>query len=68
MTDEQEWCLRCGAAAATRIATAQGWRVPLVLTGLLVALAAIAIAIASTVIWVEEARKLVLRRLGPGPR
>jgi hypothetical protein len=46
MTDEQEWCLRCGAAVGTRIATAQGWRVPLVLTGLLVALAAVAIAIA----------------------
>jgi hypothetical protein len=46
MTDEQEWCLRCGAAVGTRIAAAQGWRVPLVLTGLLVALAAVAIAIA----------------------
>ena len=46
MTEEQEWCLRCGAAVGTRIATAQGWRVPLVLTGLLVTLAAIAIAIA----------------------
>ena len=42
MTDEQEWCLRCGAAVGTRIATAQGWRVPLVLTGLLVVLAAVA--------------------------
>jgi len=46
MTEEQEWCLRCGAAVGTRIATAQGWRVPLVLTGLLVVLAAVAIAIA----------------------
>ena len=26
MTEEQEWCLRCGAAVGTRIATAQGWR------------------------------------------
>ena len=46
MTEEQEWCLRCGAAVGTRIATAQGWRVPLVLTGFLVVLAAVAIAIA----------------------
>ena len=40
MTDEQEWCLRCGAAVGTRIATAPGWRVPLIVTGLLVVLAA----------------------------
>jgi len=46
MTDEQEWCLRCGAAVGTRIATAPGWRVPLIVTGLLVVLAAVAIAIA----------------------
>jgi septal ring-binding cell division protein DamX len=46
MTDEQEWCLRCGAAVGTRIATAPGWRVPLIVTGLLVLLAAVAIAIA----------------------
>ena len=46
MTEEQEWCLRCGAAVGTRIAAAQGWRVPLAITGLLVVLAAIAIAIA----------------------
>jgi hypothetical protein len=46
MTEEQEWCLRCGAAVGTRIATAQGWRVPLAITGVLVILAAIAVAIA----------------------
>ena len=46
MTEEQEWCLRCGAAVGTRIATAPGWRVPLAITGLLVVLAAIAVAIA----------------------
>ena len=46
MTEEQEWCLRCGAAVGTRIATAQGWRVPLALAGALVVLAAIAVAIA----------------------
>ena len=46
MTDEQEWCLRCGAAVGTRIATAKGWRLPLAITGILVILAAIAVAIA----------------------
>jgi len=27
---EQEWCLRCGAAARTRLAAAPNWRAPLV--------------------------------------
>jgi hypothetical protein len=26
---EQEWCLRCGAAARTRLAAAPNWRVPI---------------------------------------
>jgi hypothetical protein len=26
---EQDWCLRCGAAARTRLATSPNWRVPL---------------------------------------
>ena len=46
MTEEQEWCLRCGAAVGTRIATAEGWRVPLLISGALILLAAIALAIA----------------------
>ena len=27
---EQEWCLRCGAAARTRLATSSNWRAPIV--------------------------------------
>jgi hypothetical protein len=46
MTDEQEWCLHCGAAVGTRIVSAPGWRTPIILACSLVALAAIAVAIA----------------------
>ena len=30
MTDEQEWCLHCGAAVGTRVVAAPGWRTPIV--------------------------------------
>jgi septal ring-binding cell division protein DamX len=46
LTDEQEWCLECGAAVGTRIAGPRGWRAPLAIIGVLLALAAIAIVIA----------------------
>ena len=46
MTDEQEWCLNCGAAVGTRIVPAPGWRVPIIVTALLGIVGAIAIAIA----------------------
>jgi uncharacterized paraquat-inducible protein A len=36
---EQEWCLRCGAAARTRLAATPGWRVPLILLGVVMVLA-----------------------------
>jgi hypothetical protein len=36
---EQEWCLRCGAAARTRLASTPGWRTPLVALGLTIVLA-----------------------------
>ena len=29
MTDEQEWCLACGAAVGTRVVAAPGWRAPI---------------------------------------
>jgi hypothetical protein len=46
MTDDQEWCLACGAAVGSRVVSAPGWRTPIVLTGLIVLVAAIAVAIA----------------------
>jgi sporulation related protein len=46
MTDDQEWCLSCGAAVGTRIVAAPGWRTPIVLMTALAVLAAIAVAIA----------------------
>jgi hypothetical protein len=35
---EQEWCLRCGAAARTRLASTPNWRAPLVVLGLIIVL------------------------------
>jgi hypothetical protein len=46
MTDEQEWCLHCGAAVGTRVVSAPGWRTPIIVACSLLALAAIAVAIA----------------------
>jgi hypothetical protein len=46
MTEQQEWCLTCGAAVGTRVVAAPGWRAPLIVAGLIVAIAAIAIAVA----------------------
>jgi len=36
---EQEWCLRCGAAARTRLAAAPGWKAPIVTVAVVAALA-----------------------------
>jgi SPOR domain len=46
MTDDQEWCLACGAAVGTRVVSAPGWRTPIILTGVIVVVAAVAVAIA----------------------
>jgi len=35
----QEWCLRCGAAARTRLAATPRWRAPLVALGVVIVLA-----------------------------
>jgi hypothetical protein len=39
LAPEQEWCLRCGAAARTRLAAAPNWRGPIVAVAVLAALA-----------------------------
>jgi len=46
MTEEQEWCLTCGAAVGTRVVAAPGWRAPLIAAGVIAVIAAIAIAVA----------------------
>jgi hypothetical protein len=46
MAPDQEWCLACGAAASTEVAEPRGWRVPIMLTGGLVALGVIGIILA----------------------
>jgi septal ring-binding cell division protein DamX len=44
--DEQEWCLHCGAAVGSRIVPAPGWRIPVVVVGVLLAVIVAAVAIA----------------------
>lgn len=39
LASEQEWCLRCGAAARTRLASTPKWRTPLIVLGLTIVLA-----------------------------
>jgi hypothetical protein len=46
LSAEQEWCLNCGAAVGTRIAEPRGWRAPLAVIGVLLALALIAVVLA----------------------
>jgi hypothetical protein len=46
LTDEQEWCLQCGAATGTRVVAARGWRVPIIVASVVLALSAIAVAVA----------------------
>jgi hypothetical protein len=43
---EQDWCLRCGDAARTRLVPTPNWRWPIALTALVATLAALAIALA----------------------
>lgn len=42
----QEWCLRCGAAARTRLAATPAWRAPIVALAVVVALAVGVLAVA----------------------
>lgn len=46
MRAEQDWCLRCGAAARTRLAATPRWRPPLVLLGAFMVLALAALTVA----------------------
>jgi hypothetical protein len=44
LAPEQDWCMRCGAAARTRLAAAPNWRVPVAVLVAIVVLALAAIA------------------------
>jgi hypothetical protein len=46
LSAEQEWCLECGAAVGTRVAEPRGWRAPLAVIGVLLALALLAVVLA----------------------
>jgi hypothetical protein len=43
---DQDWCLRCGDAARTRLVPTPNWRWPVAIAALVATLAAIAIAVA----------------------
>lgn len=45
LADDQSWCLECGLAARTRIHPPPSWRLPIALTGVLLALLAAGIAV-----------------------
>jgi hypothetical protein len=38
LREEQDWCLRCGAAARTRLAAPAKWRAPVLIAGVLIVL------------------------------
>jgi hypothetical protein len=42
----QDWCLRCGAAARTRLAATPRWRVPVVALGTVIVLALAGLTVA----------------------
>src|SRR4051812_49650990 len=42
---DQDWCLNCGTAVTTEVAGAPGWRTPIAIVGVVLALAAIALAV-----------------------
>jgi uncharacterized paraquat-inducible protein A len=46
LRDDQSWCLECGLAARTRVHPPPSWRMPVVLTCVLLALLAAGIAVA----------------------
>jgi hypothetical protein len=46
LSAQQEWCLECGAAVATRVAAPRGWRAPIAVVGALLALALLAVVLA----------------------
>jgi len=46
LSAEQEWCLQCGAAVGTHVAEPRGWRAPVAVVAVLLALALIAVVLA----------------------
>src|SRR3954465_16004868 len=46
LTERQEWCLHCGASVGARVVAAPGWRTPIVLAGVLLAVTPVALTLA----------------------
>jgi hypothetical protein len=51
---EQSWCLRCGAAARTRLVPTPGWRAPIVLALVVAALGAAGLAYGFVALTADE--------------
>jgi hypothetical protein len=52
---EQDWCLRCGDAARTRLVPTPNWRLPLALAAVVAALALAALAVAFVALTNDDA-------------
>jgi uncharacterized paraquat-inducible protein A len=46
LAPEQDWCLRCGAAARTRLAASPRWKAPMIVLAVVTALALAVLAAA----------------------
>jgi hypothetical protein len=46
LADDQDWCLRCGTAARSRLAATPNWRAPLAFGVLLVAISLAVLTVA----------------------
>jgi hypothetical protein len=53
----QEWCLRCGAAARTRLVPTPSWRVPVVVVAVVVVACLVALAWAFVAITSDQGPK-----------
>jgi predicted amidophosphoribosyltransferase len=55
VSDDQDWCLRCGDAARTRLAPTPNWRAPIALAAVVAALAGLVLALAFVALTRDEA-------------
>ena len=54
--DEQDWCLRCGRGATTRVLPARHWRIPIALLAVLLALAGAGVGVLFVALSGEDQR------------
>ena len=64
---DQDWCLRCGAAARTRIVPTPNWRLPLALAAVVALLALTALAWAFVALTSDEGPAGATTTQAPAP-